>query len=552
MVHLELLYKPAAISRGKPDGRLVVVSNRVPLPSSSVAPAAGGLAVALQAALKPRGGLWFGWSGKTSEESGPAAQCRTVGSLTYAVCDLSRRDIEQYYCGFANQALWPICHYRLDLAKLSECNAAAYFRVNEQFARELHKLLRRDDIIWVHDYHLIPMARFLRQMGCANRIGFFMHIPWPGPEVASALPAYQRILRSFGAYDVVGFQTETDAGNFRECIVSANVGRVASGDWCEIDGRRMQVSAFPIGIDSEAFAQEARAAEKNSTVKRMLASLEGRDLVIGVDRLDYSKGLRQRMAAFATFVERSPQAARARVTMLQITPKSRSEVPEYARMQRDLEEEVGRINGKLGDVDWIPLRYINKSMSHSVLAGLYRMSRIGLVTPLRDGMNLVAKEYVASQAPDNPGVLVLSQFAGAAHELKSALIVNPYDIEATAAAIARAYAMPLGERKDRWNSLMAVLRANSVHDWASHFLQALGNEYESGEFDRALDGAWFPGSAGLGRLNAIGAAPRRAPMFVLDQPGAESPIELAQFRKVRPFSLVSSIARVPAPGHSLE
>jgi trehalose 6-phosphate synthase len=550
MVHLELLYKPAVISRGKPDGRLVVVSNRVPLPSSSVAPAAGGLAVALQAVLKPRGGLWFGWSGKTSEESGPATQCRTVGSLTYAVCDLSRRDVERYYHGFANRALWPICHYRLDLANLSECNATAYFRVNEQFARELHKLLRRDDIIWVHDYHLIPMARFLRQMGCVNRIGFFMHIPWPGPEVASALPAYQRILRCFGAYDVVGFQTETDAGNFRDCIVSANAGRVASGDWCEIDGRRMQVSAFPIGIDSEAFAQEARAAEKNSTVKRMLTSLDGRDLVIGVDRLDYSKGLKQRMAAFATFLERSPQAARARVTMLQITPKSRSEVPEYARMQRDLEEEAGRINGKLGDVDWTPLRYINKSMSHSVLAGLYRMSRIGLITPLRDGMNLVAKEYVASQAPDNPGVLVLSQFAGAAQELKSALIVNPYDIEATAAAIARAFTMPLDERKDRWHAMMAALRANSVQDWASRFLQALANEAESGEFDRALDGARFPGSGGLDRLSAIGAAPRRAPLFVFDQPGAESPIERAQFRKVRPVSLVSSIARVPAPGHS--
>jgi trehalose 6-phosphate synthase len=550
MVHRELLYKPAAISRGKADGRLVVVSNRVPLPSSSVAPAAGGLAVALQAVLKPRGGLWFGWSGKTSEESEPAAQCRTVGSLTYAVCDLSRRDIEQYYCGFANQALWPICHYRLDLAKLSECNAAAYFRVNEQFARQLHKLLRRDDIIWVHDYHLIPMARFLRQMGCANRIGFFLHIPWPGPDVASALPAYQRILRCFGAYDVVGFQTEADAGNFRDCIVRANAGRVASGDWCEIDGRRMQVSAFPIGIDAEAFAQEARVAEKNSTVKRMLASLEGRDLVLGVDRLDYSKGLKQRMAAFATFLERSPQAARARVTMLQITPKSRSQVPEYARMQRDLEEEAGRINGKLGDVDWTPLRYINKSMSHSVLAGLCRMSRIGLVTPLRDGMNLVAKEYVASQAPDNPGVLVLSQFAGAAQELKSALIVNPYDIEATAAAIARAFAMPLDERKDRWHAMMAALRANSVHDWASHFLQALANEAESGEFDGALDGARFPGSASLGGLNAIGAAPHRVPIFVFDQRTAESPIKRAQIRKVRPVSLVSSIARAPAAGHS--
>jgi trehalose 6-phosphate synthase len=507
VINLELLYKPAAINRSEAAGRLIVVSNRVPLPSSSAVPAAGGLAVALETTLKLHGGLWFGWSGKTSEESEPAPQCRIVGSLTYAVCDLSRRDIEQYYCGFANRALWPICHYRLDLANLSECNAAAYFRVNEQFARQIHKLLRPDDMIWVHDYHLIPMARFLRQMGCTNRIGFFLHIPWPGPDVASALPAYQRILRCFGAYDVVGFQTESDADNFRDCITAANAGRVIDGDECEIDGRRMQVRAFPIGIDTEAFAQEARAAEKNSTGKRMLASLGGSALVIGVDRLDYSKGLKQRMAAFATFLERSPQAARARVTMLQITPKSRSEVPEYARMQRELEEEVGRINGKLGDVDWTPLRYINKSMSHSALAGLYRMARIGLVTPLRDGMNLVAKEYVAAQAPDNPGVLVLSQFAGAAQELTSALIVNPYDIEATAAAIARAFAMPLDERKDRWQAMMAVLRANSVHDWTSHFLQALANEAEDREFEGVLDEA--SQAAGLDRLSVIDAAPRR-------------------------------------------
>jgi trehalose 6-phosphate synthase len=245
MVHLELLNKSAATSRGKRDGRLVIVSNRVPLPSSAAEPAAGGLAVALETVLKLHGGLWFGWSGKTGEESGCDPRCRTIGSLTYAVCDLSRRDIEQYYCGFANRALWPICHYRLDLANLSECNAAAYFRVNEQFALQLRKVLRRDDIVWVHDYHLIPMARFLRQMGCASRIGFFLHIPWPGPAVASALPAYQRILRCFGAYDVVGFHTAADADNFRDCIAAANAGRTAGGDWCEIDGRRMQVRAFP-------------------------------------------------------------------------------------------------------------------------------------------------------------------------------------------------------------------------------------------------------------------------------------------------------------------
>ena len=506
MVHLELLYKPASINLKRPDNRLVVVSNRVPAPSAG--PAAGGLAVALQAALKTRGGLWFGWSGKATDESDYLPQCKTVGSLTYAVCDLSRRDVHEYYSGFANRALWPICHYRLDLADLSECNAAAYFRVNEEFASQLQKLLRPDDTIWVHDYHFIPMARFLREMGCTNRIGFFHHIPWPGPDVASALPAYQRILRSFGAYDVVGFQTQSDADNFRDCIVNANAGRAVGGDWCEIDGRRTQVNAFPIGIDTEAFAKEARAAEKNPTVKRTLASLSGHELIIGVDRLDYSKGLKHRMEAFATFLERSPQAARARVTMLQITPKSRSDVPEYARMQRELEEEAGRINGKHGDVDWTPLRYINKSMSHSALAGLYRMSKIGLVTPLRDGMNLVAKEYVAAQAPDNPGVLILSQFAGAAQELKSALIVNPYDIEATAAAIARAFTMPLDERKDRWNALMTALRANSVYDWASHFLAALSGENEAEELDKPIAQAPLPEPAALERLGAIGTAQR--------------------------------------------
>lgn len=487
MVHLELLYKPTGINRKASTGRLVVVSNRVPLPSPSSGPSAGGLAVALEAALRERGGLWFGWSGKTSEETDPAPQLRSFGPVTYAVCDLPRRDIEQYYHGFANGALWPICHYRLDLADLSECNAAAYFRVNEQFARRLAKMLRPDDIVWVHDYHFMPMASFLRQLGCTNRIGFFLHIPWPGPDVATALPAYQRLIRSLGSYDVIGFQTNSDADNFRDCIVNANAGRVAGGDWCEVDGRRVQVNAFPISIDTQAFAQEAQAGEKNISVKRTLASLEGRDLIIGVDRLDYSKGLKKRIEAFCGFIERSPQATRARVTMLQITPKSRSEVPEYARMQRELAEEVGRVNGKLGDVDWTPLRYINKTISRAALAGLYRIARIGLVTPLRDGMNLVAKEYVAAQSPENPGVLILSQFAGAAQELKSALIVNPYDVEATSAAIARAFTMPIEERKDRWNAMMTVLRANTIHDWTTHFLQALGSEPDGAEIDSALN-----------------------------------------------------------------
>ncbi len=477
MDDLEFLYRPgreaADEKSDRLDRRLVVISNRVPSRSLGSTPSAGGLAVALEEALKARGGLWFGWSGEASKGGGEAPQISTEGPITFAVSALSRRDVDEYYHGFANRALWPVCHYRLDLACLSGCHAAAYFRVNEQFARQLSQMLRADDLIWVHDYHLIPLAAFLRELGCKNRIGFFLHIPWPPPEVASALPAYDRLLRAFGAYDVVGFQTDGDTANFQDCILAASAGRVLGRDWCEIAGRRVSVRAYPIGIDTAAFAKEARGAGRTATVKRTLASLSGHPLIIGVDRLDYSKGLKHRMEAFAAFLECSPWAARERVTLLQITPKSRSEVPEYALLQRELAEEVGRINGRFGDVDWTPLRYINKTMGRRALAGLYRSAKVGLVTPLRDGMNLVAKEYVAAQSPDDPGVLVLSQFAGAAQELKSALIVNPYDIEGTAQAIGKSLAMPLDERKQRWFDLMRVLNANSIHEWTARFLKAL-------------------------------------------------------------------------------
>ncbi|WOJ88616.1 alpha,alpha-trehalose-phosphate synthase (UDP-forming) [Methylocapsa polymorpha] len=489
MVHLELLYKPVATDRKGSHGRLVVVSNRVPVPTSSAEPLAGGLAIALQAALKTRGGVWFGWSGKVSQDPDPALQVRTFGSISYAVSDLSRRDIDEYYHGFANRALWPICHYRLDLANLSARDASGYFRVNEQFARRLAKMLRPDDIVWVHDYHFIPIASCLRRLGCANRMGFFLHIPWPGPDIAAALPEYDRILRSLAAYDVLGFQTPVDAENFRDCLVHAKAGHIVDGGCCEAYGRRFQVDAFPISIDAEAFAQEARVAERNIVVKRMRASLEGREMIIGVDRLDYSKGVKQRIAAFSAFLERSPQAARGRVTLLQITPKSRSEVPEYAKIQREVAEQVGHVNGKLGDVDWTPVRYINKVMSQSALAGLYRVARVGLVTPLRDGMNLVAKEYVAAQSPENPGVLILSQFAGAAQELEQALIVNPYDVEATADAIARAFAMPLKERKERWSAMMETLRCNSVEAWTNRFLQVLSGDADLQELEPSLPAA---------------------------------------------------------------
>jgi len=476
MTSLDIPNKQPQPARGASSGRLIVVSNRVSVPSPNSGPTAGGLAVALEDALKTRSGVWFGWSGKVGTENDPQLQFHTRGNVTYAVMDLNRRDIDEYYHGFSNRVLWPICHYRMDLAELSRRDVAGYFRVNEMFARRLAKLLKPDDVVWIHDYHLIPLADCLRQLGCTNKIGFFLHIPWPPYEMAMALPAYERILRSFAAYDLVAMQTPGDVENFLSCFTHAGAGRVVRDGVCEAFGRKFKVSALPISIDTAAFAQEAQVAERNAIVRRTRASLEGRQLVIGVDRLDYSKGIKQRLDAFASFIEQSQDATRARTTMLQVTPKSRSDIPEYIDMQREVAEQVGHINGKLGDVDWTPIRYSNKTLSRSALAGLYRLARVGLVTPLRDGMNLVAKEYVAAQSPDDPGVLILSRFAGAAYELKGALIVNPYDTEATATAIARAFEMSLDERKARWAEMMNVLRVNTLEVWVRRFLEQLGGE----------------------------------------------------------------------------
>jgi len=458
--------------------RLVVVSNRVPVPKEGTSKA-GGLTVALEGALKKSGGLWFGWSGETVESPSDQAKVVQAGNITFAVLDLSQQDYDEYYAGFANRALWPVCHYRLDLVQIERQELDGYFRVNRAFAASLAPLLRPDDVIWVHDYHFIPLAAELRRLGFKNRIGFFLHIPWPPSDVASALPAYQQLLQGFGAYDLVGFHTPQDAENFQRCLIRENIGSATGTGEHEIEGHRVRIGAFPVGIDTETFVRAAANAERNALVRRTKASLGDRDLIIGVDRLDYSKGLKQRIEAFSCFVKSNPDF-RNRVTYIQITPKSRSDVPEYQRMQREIAEQAGWTNGSLGEVDWTPVRYVNRTVGHAALAGLYRMSRIGLVTPLRDGMNLVAKEFVAAQQPDDPGVLILSRFAGAAHELDGAILVNPYDTEACAAAIARALRMPFEDRRERWDSMMARLRTNTVEAWCQHFLSSLGDVSDAG------------------------------------------------------------------------
>lgn len=454
-------------------GRLIVVSNRVPTPAKPGSSTAGGLAVALDAALKQRGGVWLGWSG----DARPALDAEAVrveqrGAVTFAYTDLTRRDVDEYYLGFANRALWPICHFRLDLAQFSQAQTAAYFRVNDLFARKLARFVKPDDVIWVHDYHFLALGAALRKMGIRNRIGFFLHIPWPSAEVASAMPAYRRLLADMTAYDLLGFQTARDAENFADCLSREKIAQGRPDGRFEADGRVFSIQAFPIGIDTQGFRQTARNADKNPLVRRMRASLEQKQLLIGVDRLDYSKGILERICAFSAFIKKHPEA-KGRVTYLQVTPKSRSEVPEYKAMQHEVAARVGEANGAVADVDWTPIRYLNQNIGHAALAGLYRMAGAALVTPLRDGMNLVAKEFVAAQSEEDPGVLILSRFAGAAAELDTALLVNPYDIETTADTIATALSMPLEERRERWSAAMRHLEANTVSDWCEAFLQAL-------------------------------------------------------------------------------
>jgi trehalose 6-phosphate synthase len=432
---------------------------------------AGGLSVAVREALQRHGGIWFGWSGDVAQQPAAAPRIVTAGRTAYATIDLSQSDHDAYYNGFSNSTLWPLFHYRLGLIEFRRADLEGYRRVNAAIAAMLRPLLRPGDLVWVHDYHLIPIGEELRKLGADQRIGFFLHTPFPAAAVFEALPAWERLLDSFAAYDLVGFQTESDLRAFRDAMSLAGAKAVTDAALLH-KGRTVRCGAFPIGIDTDQFAAMAAKAAATPETRRLHESLAGRDLIIGVDRLDYSKGLPNRLAAFGQMLERHPET-RNRLTLLQIAPRSRGDVAQYRTLRRTLDSLAGRINAKYAEVDWVPLRYLNKSVGRPVLAGYYRLAKIGLVTPLRDGMNLVAKEYVAAQDPDDPGVLVLSRFAGAARELSAALIVNPYDEDGIAEALFAAHTMSRDERRSRWEAMMAALRANTVTFWRERYLAAL-------------------------------------------------------------------------------
>jgi len=456
-------------------GRLVIVSNRVAVPKRGEAPAAGGLAVAVKEAFDSRGGLWFGWSGNVAADPPNVVRHARRAGVDYAVVDLSQAAYDGFYAGYANSALWPMFHFRLALMSYDRGQAECYRAVNRFYAERLMTVLRPDDTIWVHDYQLIPLGSALRALGSRHRIGFFHHIPFPPWAVFSALPGGEDLIRDLLAYDLVGVQTHRDLAGLSDCMAQGTGMKVRQGCEVRFRGRRTRLRAFPIAIATDEFAAVAAESVRTTEVKRFATSLAGRSLIVGAERLDYTKGLPERLRAFGALLEHFPERRNA-VTYLQIAARSREDVESYKDLKREIETLAGRINGDYSDADWTPVRYVGRAVPRDTLAGYYRLAQVGLVTPLRDGMNLVAKEYVAAQDPENPGVLVLSRFAGAAEGMPEALLVNPIDAVGVAEAMNAALAMPIEERRDRHGAMFRRLRENGVADWASSFLRALEGE----------------------------------------------------------------------------
>src|SRR5690554_4294132 len=452
--------------------RLVAVSNRVAVPRSGKSP--GGLAVGLLAAFQQQSGLWFGWSGRTTDGTPGEAKVSTTGNVRVATVDLNKDDFAGYYAGYSNNSLWPLLHFMPGYFSYSRSDQEAYWRVNRLFAERLVPLLEPDDLIWVHDYQLFPLGQALRDAGVDRPLGFFLHVPFPGFNVLKVLPRYEDLLRAISAYDVVGVQTEPDADALRECYAQPEIGGEVFDDGrVRAFGRTFLVDAFPIGIDVEQCRTLSVENLNRPQVQRFEVSLRNRKLIIGVDRLDYSKGLELRFRAYECLLENYPHL-RGHVAFMQIAPPTRSEVAAYMTIRNELEQTAGNINGRFAEVDWVPIRYLNRAYDRSLLMALFRLAGVGLVTPIRDGMNLVAKEYVASQDPRDPGVLVLSKLAGAAIELSvGAVLVNPYDREGGAEGLEQAIGMPLAERTERHRAMMDVLERNDIHAWCRRFIDAL-------------------------------------------------------------------------------
>jgi trehalose 6-phosphate synthase len=451
---------------------LVVVSNRVARAKANE-PMTGGLAAALLPVVEKSGAIWVGSSGRVRDNVSrdSFAEIESLGAGALALLDLPAAHYGGYYEGFANSALWPALHSRADLIQVAPGDYQSYREVNAFMARALLRFCKPDTMLWIQDYHFLALGAELRKLGIRHPIGFFLHTPWPVRRIMSGVPHHRDLVEAMLCYDLIGFQTEDDCENFA-AYLRAELGLAVAGGEVVSRFGTSRIATFPIGIDVDGFAAQAQRAASHPEVSRLRKSLHGERLAIGVDRVDYSKGLVNRISAFDRLFEIEPALKRA-VSLLQIATPSRGGIEAYSNLQDALSRQVTEVNGRHGEVDWTPIRYLSKGFSQTVLAGFYRAAQVGVVTPLHDGMNLVAKEYVAAQNPVDPGVLVLSKFAGAANELDAALLVNPHDIDGMARAIAMALAMPATERRMRWEAMMARLRAGTIHQWFSGFTAAL-------------------------------------------------------------------------------
>ncbi|APH56558.1 Alpha,alpha-trehalose-phosphate synthase [UDP-forming] [Granulibacter bethesdensis] len=450
--------------------RLVVISNRVPLPGNDSL--AGGLAVALSGLLQSKGGLWFGWSGRINDEGDDTIHHQADGEVDYATIDLRRHEHDGFYNRFANGTLWPLLHGMPDLVRFRQQDATTYRAVNQRFADLVSTLLKPDDFIWIHDYHFLPLASMLRQKGLRNPIGFFLHIPFCMHETLQTVPGMDGLVREMLQADLVGFQSTSDMEHFSQAAHQAGLVKGLPPTLETMQGHRVRLGVFPAAIDARGFAQTASTAMEGPEYHALQKSLGTQSLILGVDRLDPTKGLRQKIGAYRQFLLRHPEW-RELTSLLQIAAASRQEVETYRRLKEDVTREAGAINAEMGTPHWQPLRLVTQAGRRDVIAGYMRLAKVALVTPARDGMNLVAKEFIAAQRAEDPGVLILSRFAGAADHLQEALIVNPHDHDSLAETIARALSMPLPERRARWEALWHRLQQEDPVKWGQSFIASL-------------------------------------------------------------------------------
>ncbi|SMO98543.1 alpha,alpha-trehalose-phosphate synthase (UDP-forming) [Paracoccus laeviglucosivorans] len=453
-------------------GRLIIISNRIPTNEHL----SGGLVVALHDALACTDAVWIGAHPDPGDNIEELEEL--IGSKYQKFAfRLTEEEIQNYYLGYANSVIWPLCHRRGDLVDMRSEYQSAYLKVNARIARLVATQLEPDDIIWAHDYHFLPLAAGMRELGVKNRIGFFLHIPFPALGDLSVLSKPETFAADLAQFDLIGLQTRSDVARCLEMFRADPRAEFLPDGSVKFNDRVTSVRSFPIGIDTAGFASEACHAGLP-----VFGRETPEEYIIGVDRLDYSKGLPNRFRAFSKYLETRPLGRKP--CLVQIAPPTRQQVRAYQDITRELEEIAGHVNGTFAELDWTPVRYIHRSVPRARLARLYRQAKACLVTSLADGMNLVAKEYIAAQNPDDPGVLILSRFAGVAEDMTEALLINPYDIEDIAKAIAIAMDMPLSERKERHAASLRIVEATDVSTWSKNFLRVLKERPISVDFSR--------------------------------------------------------------------